>query len=139
MSRALCVAPGLAPAFAWQRAASFLAVYYRYYAAYRHQADRCPAHVNVYTAIPHTAINGEHVCPLHDPQALAFAQFINNLVSLDSSYQSKMAGKYEFIFFGMDAASSTDERRARAFFEQVQWGVGREHTSAAVLLRTQVR
>ncbi|KAG2425334.1 hypothetical protein HXX76_013748 [Chlamydomonas incerta] len=52
-------------------------------------------------------------------QALAFIQFVNNMVSIDQSYSSKMVGKYEFIFCGKDAASSTEERRAKAFFEQL--------------------
>eukprot|EP00198_Chlamydomonas_reinhardtii_P000430 XP_001689765.1 predicted protein [Chlamydomonas reinhardtii] len=60
--------------------------------------------------------------PLSDwkfAQALAFVQFVNNMVSIDQSYSSKMVGKYEFIFCGKDAASSTEERRAKAFFEQL--------------------
>ncbi|KAG2430729.1 hypothetical protein HYH02_013569 [Chlamydomonas schloesseri] len=60
--------------------------------------------------------------PLSDwrfAQALAFIQFVNNMVSIDQSYSSKMVGKYEFIFCGKDAASSTEERRAKAFFEQL--------------------
>ncbi|KAG2496467.1 hypothetical protein HYH03_005294 [Edaphochlamys debaryana] len=69
-------------------------------------------------------------------QTLAFVQFLNNMVSLDQSYTSKMKGKYEFIFCGMDAASSTEERRAKAFFEQLSIMLLREE--AGSLLRALV-